>query len=131
MLTNPQSIVTHIRDNRDYQCVSLQTETATQALKAAQKTGQRVLIVAETFGRKHIIFVAKDFKDDAWAERLFHDAQKISKVFSKKDRGLFDFVAPNESIASVARLSAAVNGCVYCCDEVLSCGSCRLFFYKV
>lgn len=126
-----QSIVTQIRNNKDYQCVSLQPETATKALKVARKAGQRIHVVAESFGRKHIIFVAKNFQDEAWVDDFFKTANDISKAFSFQGQGPFEFFAGCEYVASLARLSAAVNGCVYCCDEVLSCGSFRLFFHKL
>lgn len=131
MFMHHQSLLDEIRNNTHYQCVSLQPDTAAKALKVAQKTGQRVCILAETYGSTHAIFVAKDFEGDAWVENFFKTAKSMAKAFSQKGQGIFDFVAPSESIASIARLSAAVNGCVYCCDEVLSCGSFRLFFYKL
>lgn len=130
MFKNAQSLITQIRDNKDYQCVSLRPDTAARALKAARKTGQRVCVVAKSFGRKHIIFVAKDFQTDAWVEGFFRFAKEMSEEMAEADEDAFCLVSPCEYVAAVARLSAAVNGYIYCRDDVLSCGSYSLLFYK-
>lgn len=130
MFKTTQSILDQIRKNRDYQCLSLQPDTAAKALKAAQKTGQRVCILAETYGRTHVIFVAKDFQNDTWAEGFFRFAKDVSTEFSGIDLEIFGAIAEDECTAAALRLSAAVNGYIYCRDETMPCGKCQLVFYK-
>lgn len=130
MFKTPQSILGQIRKNRDYQCLSLQPDTAAKALKVAQKTGQRVCIVAETYGRTHVIFVAKDFQNDTWAEGFFRFVKDVSKDISGIDQEIFGVLAEDECTAAAVRLSAAVNGYIYCRDEIMPCGRYQLVFYK-